>query len=210
MKKNNFYSSAFLSFILGFLILLGTKNQEIIINPNQTQPDYLKIESPLSEPEINPEIQEKKEIKIEIFTQWDCPACKSFGLNVVPKLREKYENQEDIMFNIHVVPREEWAPALYTKCAEEQGKFWEMFNFLYTEYLDKIEDRLNEIEIDREKWNACLNSPEIKEKIADEAREIAPRGIKVYPTTFINEYKLVGDQPIENIEKIIRTIHNFN
>jgi len=221
MKK--LYSSTFISIILVFLGFIGSQNQEIILVQDQKIPTFTNI--------IKPEItQEQAEnnglmsipltLNIEYFDKTNCKKCDEFVINTLPKLREKYLNESWVNFHVYFTPDTnneiEMKAVMGAKCSASQNKFWEMHTaihfgedtfgkWFYQEFA-KIQ------EMDIETFHECLVGEKHLNAINNDIEYTKSHKINNSPSLIINDYKLVGYQPIENIEMVINEIianHNL-
>ncbi|HSP54358.1 MAG TPA: thioredoxin domain-containing protein, partial [Dehalococcoidia bacterium] len=73
-------------------------------------------------------------LTIEAFSDFQCPYCKKFAEQTLPRLKEAYGDKVRFIFrdlpltNIHPVAA---AAAQAGGCANDQGKFWEYHDLLY-------------------------------------------------------------------------------
>jgi protein-disulfide isomerase len=207
------YSSTFLSIIIAFFAFLGMQGDTITIIKN-AEHSFSYLERPLpkapdSEPIALP-------ITVDVFYSFGCPGCGSFGLNTVPALQEMYLEDQDVDLNFHITPLTdndgEYYAAVGVKCAAEYGKYWEMHRKLHStvEPLSSREVDLlgQELELPVMGFRNCLKSGKYDEDIGKAIDYAHQKGIAKLPTILIGDYKLYGNQPIENIVKIIDEIRN--
>lgn len=95
-----------------------------------------------------------------------------------------------------------WGPITNIECAREQGNEagWGMMDRLYgrgdeltEENLDlKLAEFRRELKLDEKRFQKCLDSPELAEKIAAEAEVGRELGVRGTPAFFINGHHLSG------------------
>ncbi len=91
-----------------------------------------------------------------------------------------------------------------SECACEQDKFWEMHQALYalnqSNELTKenIQESANEISLDIDQFNNCLNSERYIDKINTQKEEAKNYGVIGAPTIFVNKEILPGAYPSED------------
>lgn len=213
MKK--LYSSTFLSIILAFFTYLGMQEQQIDIVKSEPIPVFSNI----TKPDIQPidEFGTKsaiEKVSIEVFYTFECKGCDNFGLNTVPALIEKYSEDEKINLQIYLNPDTkndgQYFAVKGIKCAEEYEKYWEMHRelFLIHEPLSQREVDLTGqvLELPLYEFRNCLKSEKYHDfmnAVNDVAKE---KGVTKMPVVYINDYVLTGNQPIENIQKVINEI----
>jgi predicted DsbA family dithiol-disulfide isomerase len=98
------------------------------------------------------------------------------------------------------------------ECAEEEGKKQEMYEALHvtTETLSQREVDLigQELGLPVIAFRACLKSDKYGAKIGEAIAYAEEKGITRKPTILIGDTILYGNQPIENIERVIDKILN--
>lgn len=91
--------------------------------------------------------------------------------------------------------------------AQEQGKFWQMHDKMFEnqQKLDRadLEQYAQQIGLNMSKFRAALDSGKFKERVGKEAAEGQKVGAGGTPTFFVNGYKLVGAQPIDEFKRLI-------
>jgi protein-disulfide isomerase len=94
-----------------------------------------------------------------------------------------------------------------TLAAEEQGKFWEMHDAIFTsQHAMKRPDLLRlagRLGLDVARLEKDVDSGRFKEIVDRDRREGAGLGVEGTPTFFINGYRLVGAQPAPSFKAII-------
>ena len=104
-------------------------------------------------------------------------------------------------------------------CAEDQGKFWEYHDVLYTNWggertgwitRDSLNQFASTVKLDLEEFNSCLDEQKYKQRVLEMYQFGQEVGIDATPSFLIfnNEkvIKIRGNQPIE---VFIRTIDEF-
>jgi len=215
MKK--LYSSTFISVVLGFLGFLGSQNQEIILVQDQEIPAFSNIIKPEI---INKEVEDADlmstplSLNIEYFDKTNCRECDDFVVNTLPILKEKYFNESWVDFHIYFAPNTndetEMKAIMGTKCAASQDKFWEMHSAIHSgeETFNKLfyQTFSKDHEMDIEIFHECLVTEKHLNAINNDIKHAEEQGIQNSPSLIINDYKLMGNQPIENIEMVIDEI----
>ena len=217
----NLYVSTFFSIILAFLLFLEANNQPIQVVTTQDPPRFTNIiKLPTSAPiepnnaEIN-NSKEQKKIKIEIFDDFNCTDCSHFVEHTIPSLKEKYANNKSIDIQIYLTPKlddqNQMDASMAVKCAADQEQFWSMYDNLHKQNeLTKavIQKTAQELKLDMGIFQECLNQQKHRSQIENDVKYAQEKNIITKPTIIIENYMLIGDQPIENIEKIFN-FYNF-
>ena len=136
------------------------------------------------------------------FSDFQCPACRAF-MPVVDGLVTKYPDKLLFVYRHFPLAKHEYAKpaAMAAEAAGQQGKFWEMGKLLFKNQ-DKLSGSLwaslaDELKLDRVKFDAALNSQEIKAKI--DRDEIAAIQLKLpgTPSFFLNGVRLEVASPLD-------------
>src|SRR6185436_1904052 len=144
------------------------------------------------------------------FSDFQCPYCRSV-LPTLKNLLAKYEGQVSLSFrdlplrDIH--PQAESA-AQASRCASEQGKFWEYHDLLF-ENPNKLNpeglaEHARTLKLDDKQFDSCLSSGKYKVQV-EQDRQLGLRvGINGTPGFVVNGNLLNGNQPQDAFEKIIQ------
>jgi protein-disulfide isomerase len=204
------YSSAFLSVILAFFAILGMQNENIVIKKGQPVPLFSNMEAPVSAV-ITDSLEP---ITVDIFNTFGCHDCKNFGIATVPALIEKYSENKEVDIRVHTIPNmddeSEYYAAVGLKCANEYGKYMAMHNELHADReklgLREVDLLGQELELPLIPFRECLKSGKYDEEISAEVSYAKKNNIIQSPTVLVEGYRLYGNQPVENIQKVINDI----
>ncbi|MGE5111759.1 MAG: thioredoxin domain-containing protein [Acidobacteriaceae bacterium] len=154
----------------------------------------------------NPDAQ----LTIVEFSDFQCPYCRS----VEPALKavlEKYKGRVNLAY--HDLPLREIHPqaqlaAEASRCAAEQGKFWEYHDLLF-EHQDKLGrgdlvEHARTLNLDEKKFDLCLSSGKYKDFIEQERQLGMKAGITGTPGFLINGNLLTGNLPESSFDKFIQ------
>ena len=152
---------------------------------------------------------ENAPVTIVKFEDFQCPYCKT----VQPRFTELLKNYEGKVRLVHKdLPLEELHPqarqaAEASRCAGEQGKFWEYHDKLYEHSpkasSDDLKTYAKEIGLNLDNFERCYTSGRHKAAVQKDLLEGAALGLTGTPAFFINGRELVGAQPIEAFTAII-------
>jgi len=202
------YSSTFLSLILAFLALLGNSGTPIVVVQSGQTPSFQTIIEP-----IGPSLPQSTlgKVKVEVFSSFDCQACNNFGQGALPELVKKYTDSPNVDFHLYLIPDKakegEFFAVRGAYCAAKLDRFWDMVNKLYqASSLSSREVDLigQELGFPVKEFRNCIGSEESDGKIDEDIAYAATRKIGQKPTIFVNDTILLGAQPIENIERVIK------
>lgn len=151
-----------------------------------------------------------KDAKVTIiqFADFQCPYCgKAF--ETVQRVLADYDGKVKMVFRDFPLGFHDRAvpAAVAVNCAEEQGKYWEMYDqvmpnqrALSDEDLTAVAGRLN---LDLGKWNACRQDPARVAEVEKDQADGAAVGVTGTPAFFINGIMISGAQPYEQFKAII-------
>lgn len=157
-------------------------------------------------------IKGNKEAKVYLveFSDFECPACRTFK-PTIDELVKKHADSIAFGYRHFPLPQHTRAQdaAMAAEAAGEQGKFWEMHDYLFEkeENLSKeaILDGAKKLSLDMEKFQKSLESEEFKKKIARDMSDGNRFGVSATPTLFLNGMEIaVG--PLESLEKEIAKV----
>lgn len=129
------------------------------------------------------------------FSDFQCPACKAFK-PFVDELRTSYKDKLLFAYRHFPLSQHKFADqsASAAEAAKEQGKFWEMYDYLFTNQEKLSEEIIIEgvksMGLDLKKYNEDLKSVKIKNKIEKDLSDGQKFGISGTPTFFLNGRKL--------------------
>ena len=158
-------------------------------------------------------------VTIVEFADFNCSHCRALFREIAP-LEKKYKGRIRWVFKNFPLDQE-CNPQFRTThpnackssraafCASEQGKFWEAHDYLFSgassRHSDEdLADMVNTLGLDREQFNACLNSDRPNKKIAADVLDGYRAHINGTPRTYINGYLVSGDAGSEILEYYIQ------
>ncbi len=142
------------------------------------------------------------------FSDFECPFCGRV-VETVQRVEKTYGQKVRLVFRDYPLAIHHTAKraAEGSHCAEEQGKFWEMHDKLFSKG-GPISDAdlyryAQQIQLDHDKFDACLTSGKYKESWKLSQEDGARVGVQSTPTFFINGRLLVGAASFEAFAKVI-------
>ena len=150
------------------------------------------------------------------YADYRCPFCGLFSRETLPPLMEKYVKSGDLRVEWRDLPvfgAQSSETAVAGRAAGKQGKFWEFNKAVYAlaperGHADLPRERLvqlaQEVGVpDMTQFEADLDSKELQQAVAADAREAAALGATGTPTFLVNDTPLVGAQPLATFERAI-------
>ncbi len=147
-------------------------------------------------------------ITIVAFSDYECPFC-GRAVDTLKKVEQKYGEKVRIVFRDYPLPSHRTAKraAEAAYCADEQGKFWDMHDQLFSKGgpigEPDIQRFAAQIGADRQQFATCLASGKFKEAWKPGLEEGLRVGVQSTPTFFINGRLLVGAGSVEAFARII-------
>jgi protein-disulfide isomerase len=152
---------------------------------------------------------EKAKVTVVEFSDFHCPFCK----RVQPTLTEllaKYPNEVRLVYK-HM-PLDQLHPqarraAEASWCAQQQGKFWEYHDALYTGSPDGSDQHLTavagRIGLDAGKYQQCMAAGEAAKVVQAHVDEGARFGVSGTPGFFVNGRFVNGAVPLETFVQLV-------
>jgi len=144
------------------------------------------------------------------YTDFECPFCAK-QYDTAKKIKETYGNK--IAFVIRHFPLsfhpEAQKAAEAAECAGEQGKFWQMYDYIFAANktkdmsVDKWKAGTKKLGLNAAKFNDCLDTSKYAQKISDSANGGAAAGVDGTPATFVNGELVSGALPFEQFKGMI-------
>ena len=142
------------------------------------------------------------------FSDFECPFC-GRAHETVDKVMAKYEGKVHLVFrqfplSFHPHARKAAEAAV---CADEQGKFWQMHDWMFTNQqkleINELKETAGTLGLDKTKFAECLDGNKSAKSVEEDMAAGEKNGVSGTPAFFINGIPLSGAQPIEEFEKII-------
>lgn len=154
------------------------------------------------------------------FSDFQCPFCRKLWRDSLPQITEKYIKTGKVRFVYRDFPISSIHPgaesaAMAGECAEDQGKFWEMHDKIFSEQdkmgqgtvefgVSDLKRWAREIGLDGTALDACLDSGKYKSEVAKDYSDGSALGVSGTPHVFVNGKLLIrGALPYTQIEQII-------
>lgn len=169
------------------------------------QPPRLDLALPASSPARGPT---KAPVTLIEFADYQCPFCRQAEDTVAAVLKE-YEGKVRFVhgdFPLSIHDRADVA-ARASRCAGEQGKFWDYRHSLLVtpgDFSDQdLANRASGMGLDGKAFGACVQSERHDAAIQASQDEGIKAGVNATPTFFFNGRKLAGAPAIEEFRRIL-------
>jgi len=167
-------------------------------------------------------------IQIVEFADFECPGCRVLYARM-HEILKKYEGKYRFVFRNYPLDQEcnpsirqefhryACLAASYTRCAGEQGRFWQALDFVFTDpvmtderttfdvrgfLVDQVSQTLG---LDREAMDECMTSRRYYQKLQRDIEEGNRVGLQSTPSVWING-KLVERPTTETLEGVFQEI----
>ena len=148
-------------------------------------------------------------VTIVEFSDFQCPFCQR-AHPIVKQLLAKYPSQVKLAyrdFPLQQIHSEAHAAAAASRCAGEQGKFWQFHDRLFETNLPlngpTFTDHAAQLGLDTGQFVDCLSSDRFEALIEQDLQDGSRAGVSGTPAFFINGIALTGAQPLAVFEKAV-------
>lgn len=147
-------------------------------------------------------------VMIVEFSDYQCPYCRR-AEPTVRALLAKYGDKVALSyrdFPLTSLHPQAMIAAEASRCAEEQGKFWEYHDQLFTApSLDKnaLVEIARKLKLDSAQFESCLNSEKYKAEIEADEQAGKDVGVNGTPGFFINGIEFSGARPESDFSNVI-------
>jgi protein-disulfide isomerase len=157
-------------------------------------------------------------LQVTEFGDFECPACGRFSELTEPDVRKNYVNTGKVLWRFIDYPlpmhRNTWQASRAAACADEQGKFWEFHDALYstqdqwngeaTGNPDKFMKQLGgKLGLDASKFNACVDDKRMQAKIQAHYQLAMQRQVSSTPTFVIGDRQVSAAMSYDDFAKIL-------
>ncbi len=160
-------------------------------------------------------------VTIEVWSDFQCPACGSFAKSIEPDLIEEYVRPGDVRLvyrdNAFIdggdPNGESQQAAVAARCAGEQGKFWQYHDYLFEnqdgenkggfrrEVLDQIATAVG---LDMDAFGTCMAGDAPQQAVTAETAQGKAAGVTSTPTLAINGVlQKAGALPMTDLRVLI-------
>jgi protein-disulfide isomerase len=147
------------------------------------------------------------------YSSFTCGYCAQMK-NTIYQALEEYPDSIQFVYKHYNRGGADLMLANSTECAGEQGKFWEMHDYLFDNqeelHTEDLKGKLFEIggklELDADSFKTCIETNKYEAKIKASTEEAFSYSITGTPGMFINDKFVGGAIPYETLKQIIDTI----
>ena len=139
----------------------------------------------------------KASVTVVEFTDYQCPFCSRFEKSTFKQLKKNYIDTGKIRWVVLDMPLSFHKDAVYASqaahCANEQDKFWALRELLFQNQKELLPEHIaayaQQVGIQTEAFNQCLNSNRYQEAIKRDIAEAEKQRISGTPTFVVGKSK---------------------
>ncbi|MCL5996997.1 MAG: DsbA family protein [Chloroflexi bacterium] len=163
----------------------------------------------------NTQGEEAATITIIEYSDFQCPYCKRFHSEVLPRIVTDYVKTGKVKFSYKhfafLGDESLWA-AQAAECAADQNRFWDFHELLFTRQSgenvgaftkDNLISLAKEVKLDSQTFTTCLNDDKTLDRVQADTAEGNKLGVRGTPSFLINGKLLVGAQPYDAFKSAI-------
>lgn len=142
-------------------------------------------------------------VKLEVWEDFQCPACKNFSEDIESLLIQNYVTTGKVYFVFHHYPfidggapsGESHQASSASMCAGEQGRFWDYKEILFANWIGEnvgsFSDRklvafAESLVLDMDRFSKCFNSNAYKAQIDKDFSDGVALGVNSTPSIFVD------------------------
>lgn len=149
-------------------------------------------------------------ITIIEFSDYECPFCRQWHIEVLPQLEEKYGDQIRLVyrdFPLYGMHANAESAAIAANCAGEQNKYYDYGDLLFINQSslssDTYKKLAQDLQLNLDSFDQCVEDTRYKDEVEGDYNFASQLGVRSTPTFFINGLAVVGAQPFSVFEQII-------
>ncbi len=152
--------------------------------------------------------QDSAKITMIEFADFRCPFCKAVQDTVMPQLQKDYIDTGKVKLYFRqyaFLGPASIVAANAAECANDQGKFWDMHDYLYKNQppetdtsmytVDNLTTIAGQLGMDTTQFNACLSANQDNQKVTGDFTAGQKAGVSGTPTFYVDGKQIVGACP---------------
>jgi protein-disulfide isomerase len=158
----------------------------------------------------------KAKVTIVEFADFRCPFCEQFFTNTESQIIKDYVDTGKVQYafrNFAFLGPASITAADAAECANDQGKFWDYYNYLYKNQpsesdtsmynTDTLTQAAVSLGMDDNIFRTCLDGKKDEAKVNADLSDGQKAGVSGTPSFFVNGISLVGAEPYSAFKTII-------
>lgn len=197
--------------ILGLIVWgLAVAMKKPLPDANLGQPMSITATDHVTGPENAP-------VTIIEYSDFECPACETY-YHMVDRLLEEASTTVRLVYRHFPLSQHEHAvpAAMASEAAGAQGKFWEMYDMIFSNYREWVDLSVAEAEnnfagyaaelgLDGVLFKADTASSTLRAKVNDDMNDAIRIGVNATPTFFVNGLAITNPSTYEAFKALINS-----
>jgi len=142
-------------------------------------------------------------VKVDVWEDFQCPACKSYSEQVELLVIENYVDTGKVFYTFHHYPfidsqvttKESNQAANASMCAGAQGRFWDYHDILFINWNGENQGSFSDkrlvafaesLGLDMKEFNSCFDKNQYKSDIDKDFNDGVNQGVTGTPSVFVN------------------------
>lgn len=152
-------------------------------------------------------------VRVVVFSDFQCPYCANY-YKQIQQVAAEFGDDVALVYKDMPLQFHQQAPgaALAARCAQEQGKFWEAAELLYSTQKEwgaakdneVFKGYANQVGLEGERFSQCIDEGRYDDLVQKDFEEARAFGVAGTPTTFVNKEILRGVSQPEEIKAAIQ------
>jgi len=155
-------------------------------------------------------------VTIVEYSDFQCPNCRQFALEVLPWLKETWLRQgivRVIYRDFAIRGEDSFRAATAAQCAAEQGRYWSYHDALFTAFsaegasaytLESLVALASSAGLNPERLAGCLADGSLRARVEATTNDAHQQGLEGTPTYFINGRQVAGAIEIADWEALFQ------
>lgn len=149
------------------------------------------------------------------YLDFECESCKAYH-PLITQLKEEYKDSLQFVVRYFPLPghKNSRTSAYAVEAAGKQGKFWDMYDILYTKQSewgeqpvanqDQFEKYATEAGVNIEQWKKDIVSSEVLKRVDDSFKEAMSLNLQGTPAFFLNGKRIQNPKSYEAFKQLIQ------
>lgn len=146
-------------------------------------------------------------VRVDVWEDFQCPACKSYSEQIEPLVIANYVDTGKVFYTFHHYPfidsqvttKESRQSANASMCAGAQGRFWDYHDILFINWNGENQGSFSDkrlvafaesMGLDMNEFNTCFDRNQYKADIEKDFNDGIEQGVSGTPSVFVNGIQL--------------------
>jgi protein-disulfide isomerase len=161
-------------------------------------------------------------VTIEVYEDFQCPACKTFAEQIAPQIKDAYVASGDVYYIYRHYPflddnaprNESDQAANASMCAADENRFWDYHDMLFANWNGENQGAFSDkrlvafaeaLDLDMDAFNACFRENRYRDVIDQDLADGTKLGVTGTPSVFVNG-QIVKPGFVPSYEEIAQAI----